>query len=340
MADRPDPDTVASHRERLQLLDEREREIRGLRERESALEADHIAADTALERAAPTGRAPADTGLAAAAGVALERVRGLERRIAGLDERIRGLGGIGGAERRRLEEGLDALRAWLDAAPARNVLSPVLQWLFLAVIAVIVWLAVTVHIALLILLVPVGGATSFLFWTGHDTAWKRTGAQRRFAHTGLAGPARWERAEVEACAAEVAASLEAAETRGAEPGEPEEDLRAERATASAERAEAEIDLAVAAGRAGLDLGALDDDTVRWLELLGQSHVARRGLRDIAARLRDAREESAAVREDVYRFLSRAGVAPPDGRADRDSLEAGLDRAAALAGQHDDAEDAG
>ena len=51
--------------------------------------------------------------------------------------------------------------------------------------------ALAVHLAFLVLLVPVGGAMSFLLWTGQDRAWRRMGARRRYESLRLEVSAAW-----------------------------------------------------------------------------------------------------------------------------------------------------
>ena len=93
----------------------------------------------------------------------------------------------------RLQAGDDALGAWLGAdreragAGGRRTAKQVLLVVCFAILA----LAFAVHLAFLVLLVPVGGAMSFLLWTGQDRAWRRMGARRRYESLRLEVSAAW-----------------------------------------------------------------------------------------------------------------------------------------------------
>ena len=183
--------SLAEQRERLAELRRRERELRALRERQVACRAECIAAGVALRRQG--GEAPVPDA-AAARGIeaALDRRRGLVARLARVHEGTR-------EERDRLREARAALQLWLEAPRdgSREGAAGRMRKALLGAALLVVVAALSVHPVLLVLLVPVAGAGSFLSWSGQDRAWRRMGARRRFDATRLAGPKRWEAAPVQ-----------------------------------------------------------------------------------------------------------------------------------------------
>ncbi len=171
-----------------------EERLRALRARRTDLEVERIVAGVALRSARSGASAVEVPGADAGAVVeALDRLRRLESghaaRLASADT------GAGSPDEllERLRAGDDALGAWLDAdredagAAGRRVAK---QALLVACLVILV-LSFMVHPVFLVLLVPAGGAMSFLLWTGQDGAWRRTGARRRFERLRLEAPAAW-----------------------------------------------------------------------------------------------------------------------------------------------------
>ena len=170
-----------------------EERLNALRARRIDLEVERIVAESEL-RAVRAGSARDIPGASAGTVVdALDRLRRLEStravHVAFIDTGARSHEDL----LQRLQAGDDALGAWLGAdreragADGRRTANQVLLVVCFAILA----LAVAVHLAFLVLLVPVGGAMSFLLWTGQDRAWRRMGARRRFESLRLEVPEIW-----------------------------------------------------------------------------------------------------------------------------------------------------
>ena len=183
---RRDEPTPAELRERLDELRRRERQLHALRDRQFACEAECIAAGVALRRRGAE-RLTLDAATAREIAAALDRRRGLEERLARVHEGTK-------EERDRLREAREALRLWLDApqSGAGESTAGRMRKALLGVSLLVVVAALSVHLVLLVLLIPIAGAGSFLSWSGQDLAWRRMGARRRFEATRLARPERWE----------------------------------------------------------------------------------------------------------------------------------------------------
>ena len=342
---REDESALAEQRERLAELRRRERDLRALRERQSACRTECIAAGVALRRQG--GEAPAlDAAAARGIEAALERRHALEERLSRVHEGAR-------EERDRLREARAALALWLgeprggSRARAAGRMRKALFGVTLLVVAA----ALSVHLVLLVLLVPIAGAGSFLSWSGQDRAWRRMGARRRFDATRLAGPQCWEAAPVrerlaaiEALIAEgeagaatgagVAGSAgagaptaaDAAETgtrtgAGRGMGEGVEDHpRTLKARIDAENALLDELLA----GAGLTRPGLDRSAERRIRELAGASRSRLELAGIEERIGEARRSIDALREDLYRYLARRGAASAASGADTDTLAAGLE----------------
>ena len=307
-------------------LRDREARLRALRSRRADLEVERIVAGVELraDRPGPDANVP---GAAAAAIVdALDRLRRVE---AGLTaRRVLAAAGVRSDDEAmdRLHAGDDALGAWLDAdrdeagAAVRRIAKQVL----LVVCAGIVALAIGVHVAFLVLLIPAAGATSFLLWTGQDRAWRRVGARRRFERLRLEAPAAWtenavheRRRALSRLAERIRERASACVEEGPEADEAhlEDDL---------ESARSELREALAA--VGLDQDRLDERAEAALRATARVHRAEHALEGISAEMAEQREGAGAIRESLYRRLAREGRAAPDGDASTDALEAGLERA--------------
>ena len=331
---RGDEAALAEQRERLAELRRRERELRALRERQSACRTECIAAGVALRRRG--GEAPAlDAAAARGIEAALDRRRALEERLARVREGTR-------EERDRLREARAALVLWLEEprGGARERAAGRMRKALLGVTLLVVAAALSVHLALLVLLVPIAGAGSFLSWSGQDRAWRRMGARRRFETTRLAGPERWEAAPVrerlaaiEALIAErgagTATGAGVAGSAGTRPGSVagtglgegvEDHPRTLRARVDAENALLDELLA----GAGLTRGDLDRSAERRIRELAGASRSRVELAGIEERIGEVRRSIDALREDLYRYLARHGAASATGGADTDTLAAGLE----------------
>ena len=206
---RRDEPTPAELRERLDELRRRERQLRALRDRQFACEAECIAAGVALRRRGAE-RLTLDAATAREVAAALDRRRGLEERLARVHEGTK-------EERDRLREAREALRLWLESPQSGTGESTAgrMRKALLGVSLLVVVAALSVHLVLLVLLIPIAGAGSFLSWSGQDLAWRRMGARRRFEATRLARPERWEDPAVRERLAAIDALVAAREARDA-----------------------------------------------------------------------------------------------------------------------------
>ena len=319
---------VPSEASKLAELRGHEERLEALRARRTDLEVERIVAGTEL-RAARTGSGPETTGADAAAIVdALDRLRRLESQssaylAAGARSRDELL--------ERLRAGDEALGAWLDADcddAGASTSGRIARQALLAACLAIVALALAVHLAFLVLLVPVGGAMSFLLWTGQDRAWRRVGARRRFERLQLEAPAAWtedavrERRLALARIAEQVRERAPAPERASAPGSEGAVEEPGRPGASLDAVRSELQDALAV--AGLDADRLDGPTEAALRALARVHRAEQALKEVVEEMAGEREHADAIREPLYRGLARDAAAAPDGDASAGSLAAGME----------------
>jgi hypothetical protein len=297
--------SLLDQRERLDALARLEAEVEALRETERDLEVRRIERDLALERAAVA--MPAGLDRAAAISLAEAVLQ------AGAPDG-HGPAPGGTRERDRLRAGHAALVEWLEAgAKVHRGLPRVLHLPLTAAALAVLWAAWSVHAVFLILLVPLGGISTFLSLSGQDARWLRLGAARRFQASGLAQPSAWEEVPVRALAGELAARLST--SSGSEPG----DRREEGDPEASRRLEQRL------AEAGLDESVLEGQTGAWLRVLGQAERAGRDLSACTARRKAVSRTADGLREGVFRYLSRRGAAPAGGRADVAALREALAR---------------
>lgn len=313
---------VPSETSKLAELRGHEERLEALRAKRTDLEVERIVARTEL-RSARTGSVPEATAADAAAIVdALDRLRRLESQssaylAAGVrshDELIE-----------RLRAGDEALGAWLDAD--RNDVGAstggriARRALLLACLAIVA-LALAVHLAFLVLLVPVGGAMSFLLWTGQDWAWRRIGARRRFERLRLEAPAAWTEDAVRERRRALARITDQVRERASAPGS--ENTVEERGRLEAELDAARSDLQDALAAADLDGSALDGPAEAALRAIARVHRAEQGLREVVEEIAGEREQADAIREPLYRDIARDGERTSDGDASAGALAAGTE----------------
>ena len=297
-----------------------EERLDALRAKRTDLEVERIVAGTEL-RAARIDSGPEATGADAAAIVdALDRLRRLESQSSACLA-------AGGRSHDDLIEclraGDEALDAWLDAdrddvkASASGRIAR--RALLLACLAIVA-LALAVHLAFLVLLVPVGGAMSFLLWTGQDRAWRRVGARRRFERLRLEAPAAWTEDAVRERRHALARIAEQVRERASAPGI--ESIVDERELPGAELDAARSELHNALAAAGLDGDPLDGPAEAALRASARVHRAEQALEEVVEEMTGEREQADAIREPIYRGLARVGGAASDGDANAGSLAAG------------------
>ena len=304
-------------------------ELRGLAERLEALrakrtdlEVERIVARTAL-RVARIGSVPEVAGGDAAAIVdALDRIRRLESRSSA---RL-ATAGAGSREKliARLRAGDEALGAWLDAerdGAGASSGGRIARQALLAACLAIVALALAVHLAFLVLLVPVGGAMSFLLWTGQDRAWRRVGVRRRFERLRLEAPAAWTDDAVRERRRALVRIAEQVRERASAPGSEGAVEEPEGPGADLDAARSELHDALAA--AGLDGDRLDGPAEAALRAIARVHRAERALKEVVEEMAGERAHADAIREPLYRDPARDAAAAPDGDASAGSLAAGM-----------------
>ena len=302
-----------------------EERLEALRARRTDLEVERIAARVAL-RAARTEAAPNVSGAQADAIVdALDRLRRLESRhcaqlaYAGVGVRSQE------ALVERLRAGDDALGAWLEAgradegAAGRRIAKQALLVVCLAILA----LAFAVHLAFLVLLVPVGGAMSFLLWTGQDCAWRRMGARRRFERLRLEAPSSWTEAAVRERRRALSLIAEQVRERASTPVGDGADAEQEDVRADLDAARSDLHDALAV--AGLGKDRLDESAEAALRAVARVHRAGQALHGVVQEMEGERDGAGEVRESLYRSLVREGKAAPDGDASTGALEQGMEK---------------
>ena len=322
-----EPGRSSSDESKLAELRGREARLEALRARRTDLEVERIAAEVALRVAlAGAGSGPDVPGTQADAVVkALDRLRRLEARHCA--QRAYADAGVRSYEDliERLHAGDDALGAWLEAgranegAAGRRVAKRALLVVCLAILA----LAFSVHLAFLVLLVPVGGAMSFLLWTGQDREWRRTGARRRFGRLQLEAPSAWTEEAVRERRRTLALMADQVRERASTPAGDAGDAQQEDALPDLDAARSDLHDALAA--AGLDAERLDESAEAALRAIARVHRAGQALRGVVEEMAGERDGAGAVRESLYRGLAREGEAAPDGDASAGVLEAGMER---------------
>jgi hypothetical protein len=315
---------LAAQKERLEQLRLRAENLHALRDRECELEVELIAAEAAHKAPCPGDKPGLDVTKAGEIAEALARTNDLRDGLqVELEPQSRPAGKVSARELARLKAAADALSAWLDAPGEikRRELSPVAQAVLGLALLACIWAGFTFHFAFLILLIPLGMPFSFLALGAHDLSWVRLGTRRRFDATGLEPPAAWKTPAVTARRSEIERSIK----RAAQEADPEETKSHDRTSEEAEIYQAKIRLQILLAEAGLDADSISGELARWLKLEGEVRCARRELRTLQAKRRAISAETDAGREELFRFLSRQGEAPPEGRADFDALAAGLKR---------------
>ena len=314
-------------RRRVHALKARECELHELREQERNLEVERIAAEVALRALTPTERSKRAPGKANEIFQALDHVRALECKLSTWD-RHRGNHQTTQEDAQvRLQAGLQALRSWLEA-PRLSDLQRTRRAVRAALVVITfaaIGTALTVHPALLVLLLPVGPIL-VLLRSGQDIEWRRLGAKRRFKETSLEGPMEWTEPSVRLRIAQLRAAIGQSPppSGDGEPDSPiEEDI--EGAALAVQLADENQNLARLLVENGLDLDDLDGDLERQLRLLAEVERSQRDLIEVQEARMAATAESNEAREELFAYLARQDAAPPAGQADTAALAEKLER---------------
>ena len=146
------------------------------------------------------------------------------------------------------------------------------------------------------------------------------GAKRQFYNTQVTPPPRnWEEPDVQARLGELEAGIHFGVTQTSTEEDPAAEIELEPVNRELAQIYSDVDLAPDAD----DAGHAD-----WIRTEARVIRSRRELDDVKQKLRDKTAWAGELREPLFRFLSRHGEAPADGRADSETLEAGLQRLAA------------
>ena len=305
-------ESLAGQRLRLASLESCEDRIRSLREQECDLEVEHIAAEAATHSAANRPHPNIDSVLAVRIGRSLEQRRRLEEkhRKDGAEHGIRSTGGR--RERDGLRAGHAALQAWLDASRPREpgAMAGAAKVALLIATVATVWAAIAIHPAFLLLLVVVVGPVSFAMGRGQDTDWRRVGARRRFAASGLADIGTWDEENVRGRLLELESLLAATDRDG--PGNSADVVRVgpvDAQTLAARIAEEDEKIASDLVAAGLTMNDTQGETGNWLRLVARADRTRESLDRIKNDRKRLRAEAAELRSQLLRYLHSQGARP-------------------------------
>ncbi len=328
--DRTRGQELAAQQQRLEGLRVLAEKFRLLRERESQLEAELIVAEATRKTASPKAGLDLDPAKAAEIEAALDRQRGLQSEYDRLEQRQYGRGGEElASELAQLREGRDALNAWLEPPRAlrRPPLHPLIHAIVAAAAVACTVASLVIHPMFLVLLFPLGLPLALVVWSRQDLAWLRLGAERRFKATGLAPPTAWKAPAVGERLSEIAesADLVAVQMEELARSEEMEESDPQLLALAADLAQAELRLEAILADAGLSADSIDPELEQWLEATRQILRWREELQEVRAERIAIRAETDDGREELFRYLSRHGEAPPEGRADLDALAAGLAR---------------
>lgn len=305
-------ESLAGQRLRLASLEACEDRIRSLREQECELEVEHMAAEAAMQSATTRLESGIDADLALRLGRVLEYRFALaqRRRDASVERGLRSTGNS--RERDRLRAGSSALRAWLDASRPQEPGSMARAAKIALLIATIatLWAAVAIHPAFLLVLVVVVGPLSFAMARGHDSEWRRVGAKRRFAASGLADFGEWNEENVRRRLGELEALLAKVQAGGAglegnAAGEGASDTALAGDTAAGDDDQFASDLA----RAGLSLEDTRGETGEWLRLVARADRSRESLQRVKSERARLRDEAAEHRDKLLGYLQSRGMRP-------------------------------
>jgi len=323
---RKEPARLPSEESKLAELRGHEERLEALRDRRTDLEVERIVAGAAL-RSSRTDSDLEVAGADAAAIVdALDRLRRLDSQnsahLAFAEAGVRSHDEL----LERLRAGDDALGAWLEAgredtgaSSARRIARQALFAVCLAVLA----LALMIHLAFLVLLVPVGGAMSFLLWTGQDGAWRRVGARRRFERLRLEPPATWTEDAVRERRFALVRIAERIREQASTADSKNPVAEQERVRGELDAARADLQDALAA--AGLDEERLDEPAETALRAIARVYQAEQALQGVVEEMAGEGDGAGTIRESLYRSLAREGEAARDGDASADALGAGIER---------------
>lgn len=337
----PLQDPLQVQKENLTTLRAREAELQEIAARAARIEVESLAADVAVRMRLANGQPRISPEKAAHTVAALKRARALEN-----TEPVQ----VPDSQQRTLMEvALSALSDWLAAATSTELQGSgavrtegIIRVVVLGLVLLVLWVAVSVHFAFLLLVPPIIVPYTLLMRSGDDSKWRRMGAKRHFDRTNLAPPTTWDEDHVRTRHAELTEVVLRTRTpRGAcgpktnyvgtDPGAlsqsadtvaSSDDPEARTLAAAADLAGLLDEFRISAGPSGHDIAP---DIEAWLEKLAAAYLAKCNLDEVHAARGQAERAAGDAREALFRFLVRNGQAPPDGKAETDALATGLTR---------------
>ncbi|MEM7254220.1 MAG: hypothetical protein AAF493_22610 [Pseudomonadota bacterium] len=315
-------DSLAEQLDQVVRLAELERELAALRASEAQAEVRQL--ESAGERP------PLD--LTSSGAVELGRLlverRRLERQLAALASPV-GASRETGDQREARREAREALERWLRADEESPTTFRMVRMVVLVLTVAILWAAFAVHPAMLILLVPIFVPLSLLLRRGENKTWRRVGAKQAFERTGITPPDVWSEASVQARLDMLEDELASAASdqerlASSETSDDERERDKHYAAYALEFASVEQAVGVAASANGVSLDSFDAEDITQLIDYYEGHGEAVDLGAITAKRQSVQRDADAIRDEVFRFLSRADRVPDGGRADAATLRAQLE----------------
>ncbi len=321
-------ESLAGQRLRVASLASCEDRIRALREQECNLDVEHIAAEAALHSATNRLQPDIDPTLASRIGRSLERRRALEDGRCESSEENSHRSSDSSRRLDQLRAGHAALQVWLDASQPREPgpVAHAAKAALLIAIGATVWAAIAMHPAFLLLLVVVVGPVSFAMGRGQDADWRRVGARRRFAASGLSDIATWNEDTVRARLLELESSL-AATNRDSlveDAVAPHRDP-VDAQTVAVQVAEEDVQIAFNLDAAGLTMIDTEGELGNWLRLVARADRSRESLERVKKEYTQQRAEANELRDQLLRYLHSRGVRPTEHQDTAAAIAERLDR---------------
>lgn len=320
MTEHADASTVlAGHQGRLDRLARLETEISRLRADEVDLEVTAITAETVLE-SLDVRDVGVDRRVAA-------QLVGLRQRQASLSEALERVDDRKEPPTQRWSEGNRHLFNWLDESESSGRGPERIRFVMglLSVAALVA--AFTLHLAFLILLLPIG-ATSAFMWNGDDVRWRRIASQRAFEGIGLKAPRTWTPADVRIRLDELEDEIEKhAKLRERREGGIDTRSMGDEEIAQ-ELAENALEVQSLAANHKFDWDSMSVYNQHAMTCMSAAHSAQVELEVTRSKRAALGDEAESLRSAIYLYLKRERATESIGKADTDTLRQGLEKQAA------------
>jgi hypothetical protein len=318
--DSTDANTVlAGHQGQLDRLASLEIALARLRDDNVELEVNVITAETALE-SLDVQDIEVDRTVAA-------QLVGLRQRQIGLKDALDRYADQKGPPTQRWTDGKRQLVSWLEESDDGGS-GPERIRLIIGLLSLTALIAaVSVHLAFLILLLPIGATSAFL-WNGDDVRWQRMASQRAFEATGLKAPRSWTPKDVQVRLDEIERTLED-EARAQRRRDGGVDIRTmSREAIALELVDNESEEQALLASRNIDWDTLNTYNRHALTCMATAHNAQVELDATRKQSGVLEGDAESLRADIYRYLKREQVIESAGKADMDTLRAGLRKLAA------------